>query len=426
MRFHAILVAIGSAGDTNPLLGLGQRLSQRGHRVTIITSPHFTHQVAAAGLDLAPLGTAEQFDTLTKDPTLWQGARGTRRVMSFGLLEPLIPTYDAIAARYEPGRTVVVAGTLGLGARLAHEKLGVPLVSMHLQPTVFLSAYDPPRLPGPPLHALPLPLRKAALRLVGIVADGMACPRINAARRDLGLPPVRGLTRWWHAPDRVLAMFPAWFAEPQPDWPPQTRLVGFPLHDDTDAAPMPPRARAFLDARQPPIVLTPGSANRHAAAFFAAGIEACRRLERRALLLTRYPEQLPSPLPDHVAHFDYLPLSHVLPRCAAVAHHGGIGTLSQAMAAGVPQIVMPMGHDQFDNAARARRLGVAEVIGVKRFTPSRVAGAIARLTVLPRVRERCEAVRQQMLGGDALTRAADEVEAVMRQNAAMPVGASAS
>jgi UDP:flavonoid glycosyltransferase YjiC (YdhE family) len=91
-------------------------------------------------------------------------------------------------------------------------------------------------------------------------------------------------------------------------------------------------------------------------------VDACRRLGRRGLLLSRYRDQLPADLPPGVRHFDYVPLSRVLPRAAALVSHGGIGTLSQALAAGIPQLIMPLGFDQFDNAARLGRLGVAATL----------------------------------------------------------------
>jgi rhamnosyltransferase subunit B len=45
-----------------------------------------------------------------------------------------------------------------------------------------------------------------------------------------------------------------------------------------------------------------------------------------------------------------------------LVHHGGIGTTAQALRAGRPQLVIPMAHDQFDNAARVKRLGVGSRI----------------------------------------------------------------
>jgi len=70
-------------------------------------------------------------------------------------------------------------------------------------------------------------------------------------------------------------------------------------------------------------------------------------------------EQLPAVLPAGALHVSHAPFSALLPRLSALVHHGGIGTSAQALAAGIPQLVVPFAHDQFDNAARLHRLGVA-------------------------------------------------------------------
>ena len=43
-------------------------------------------------------------------------------------------------------------------------------------------------------------------------------------------------------------------------------------------------------------------------------------------------------------------------------NQGGMGTTAQALRAGVPQLVIPFAHDQYDNASRVRRLGCGRVL----------------------------------------------------------------
>ena len=90
-------------------------------------------------------------------------------------------------------------------------------------------------------------------------------------------------------------------------------------------------------------------------------------MSRPGIFLTRYPEQLPQPLPPQIVHFSYAPLSQLLPHCAALVHHGGIGTCSQALRAGVPQLIQPFAFDQFDNGARIEKLGVGRTISKRSF-----------------------------------------------------------
>lgn len=129
-----------------------------------------------------------------------------------------------------------------------------------------------------------------------------------------------------------------------------------------------------------------GTANVSSQAFFEASVQACQLSGRRGLLLTQEATQLPAMLPPHVAHFGCVPFQALLPRLAALVHHGGIGTTSQALRAGTPQLVRPMGFDQFDNARRAVTLGVARQLLPRRYQPAAVVRALDELTTQPSVR----------------------------------------
>jgi len=246
-----------------------------------------------------------------------------------------------------------------------------------------------------------------------LVLDPAIGTPLNAFRATKGLKPVSSVTGdWWHSPDLVIGLFPEWFAPPQPDWPPQVRLTGFPLFDEKGLEPLPPALLDFLDAGDKPIAFTPGSANTHGRAFFAAAADACARLGRRGLLLTRHADTLPPTLPPGVIHVSYAPFSELLSRVAALVHHGGVGTTAQAFAAGVPQLVMPMSHDQPDNAMRVKRLGVGDAIAEKRFRGPAVAEKLAGLLNSPAVASRCQSVAARFAGARPIDDTCDLIEAL--------------
>ena len=155
-----------------------------------------------------------------------------------------------------------------------------------------------------------------------------------------------------------------------------------------------PEIEEFIAVGQPPIVFTPGSAHTHAIPFWRAAVDACQRLGRRGMLLTRHVEQIPSDLPDEVRHFPYVPFSDVLDRCAALVYHGGVGTLSQALAAGVPHLIMPMAHDQPDNAVRIKCLGVGDYLWPNQFRGPRVAQMLEELLSSAAVASACQQIAQ--------------------------------
>ena len=244
--------------------------------------------------------------------------------------------------------------------------------------------------------------------------DPVVTPWLNEMRRDLGMGPARSIVlTWMNSPRLVIGMFPEWFGPKAPDWPGQVRLTGFPLYDERGLAPMPGELQRFLDAGAAPVAFTPGSAMVHGNKFFATAVGACERAGLRGVLLTRHGEQVPGALPASVVHVPFAPFSQLLPRCAAIAHHGGIGTSSQALAAGCPQLVMPMAHDQPDNAERLERLGVAETLYPRAFTAKNVARVLLRLTADPAVKSACQAVARRFEGADGLGETADLIESLV-------------
>lgn len=414
---HAILTPVGSAGDVNPFVVLGRALRARGHRVTLIAAAVFANVAASAGLEFVAVGTAADYDRVTRNPDLWDPRRGPRVV--FGeVAAHLRAGYAAIDAAYEPGRTVLVGHSLSFPTRVFEERHGAPALTIHLAPSVFRSAFQQAMLPtGADLSRWPTWLKRTlwwGIDRVGV--DPMIVPALNRWRSELGLPPVsRVLASWLHSPQRVLALFPDWFGEPQPDWPRQTMLTGFVLSDAGCAPGGEQRAQhdaleGFLASGEPPIVFTPGSANRFAATLFRAGLDAASAIGRRALFVTSYQEQVPVPLPRTAFHAPYAPFSTLFPRAAAVVHHGGIGTCAQAFAAGVPQLVTPMGFDQYDNAARAARLGVAEMVPSTKITSTRMASALQRLLSNPGVAAACRRWQREIDPDEAVRLACDAIE----------------
>lgn len=360
---HFLVSAIGSAGDVHPFIAVGAALRGRGHEVRIVASAVFESRVRRAGLGFAPLGTVEEYERLLQRPQLWQPRAGARMILG-EVLRRLPETVAALRDALPAPDTVLVGGTLSWGLRLLQEQTGLPGATVHLSPMLLPSAFDPPVLAGlGDLSRVPRRLRGWLQGLLErLVLDPAMRPTVNAVRMRFGLPPLKRVWRaWTDSPDLVVGAWPSWFAPPQPDWPPQAVATGFPLHAEADV-PLAARTAAFLDAGPPPVGITPGSANAHGAALFARALEACAALGRRALVVTPYRDQLPEPLPSGVHHAAYEPFARLLPRLSAVVHHGGIGTSAQALAAGVPQLVSPFAHDQFDNAARLRRLGVAKTV----------------------------------------------------------------
>jgi UDP:flavonoid glycosyltransferase YjiC (YdhE family) len=412
---HFLITALGSYGDVHPMVGLGTALAKRGHRVQIVANPYFEDVVTGAGLEFLPIGTRDEYIRFSLHPDLWHPIRGPKLVLSNASELFTRPLYELLISHYSPGETVFAAHPIDLASRVAGEKLSAPVVSVDFAPGMYWSVYDSPRLKGPLLGPrVPRWLKRFQFWMAdAVVAQRLLGNELNRMRSELELPPARQIfSHWLHTTDLVLGLFPEWFGPPQPDWPANVRVVGFPLWDSHADAQLPGEVREFLAAGTPPIAFSPGSANRGAHKFFNAAVEACQRLGRRGILLTKYAEQLPAELPKTVRHFGFVALSKLLPHTAALVHHGGIGSCAQGLAAGVPHLVQPMSYDQFDNSRRLVRLGVAQEISVKRFRGPAVAAALSMLFNSPTVAAKCRELASRCNGPTTLAAACDALESL--------------
>jgi UDP:flavonoid glycosyltransferase YjiC (YdhE family) len=296
-----LVIALGSAGDVHPNVGLALALKRRGHRVVLVTSTVFAPLARRAGIEMQALGTEQEFYEALRDPDIWHPYRAFSVVAKRLILPMMREVYRIIESSSGSGDTIVAA-------------------------------------------------------------------------------PANG------------------------------HLTGFALCDERDWRPPVDGLAEFLEAGDPPVVFTAGSAHAFSAEFFRVSVEACRAGGRRGILLTQFPEQLPAHLPGNVRAFGYVPFSSVLPRAAALVHHGGIGTTAQALAAAVPQLVVPFAHDQPDNAVRVRRLGVGDFLLPRRYKAAAAAEKLKRLIESATIGENCRLRARDLASSAPLDEACDLVE----------------
>lgn len=376
------LVNFGSAGDLHPMLALGQALRARGWPVTVLSNPGYAGAVATAGLEFTAVGELHHQQEAAAHPKLWHPIDGFGVMWRYLLRPALRPTYERLAQLASTGRCVVIASPVAMGARLAQERLGLPLISAYTAATMLRTVRDPMTL----AHWRVAPWFPRALRHVAWSLldrqklEPLVRPALNALRAELGLPVLRESVfgSWMHSPQAGLALFPPWFAPAAQDWPPQVMQAGFPLYDEPWPQRPSPQLTDFLAGGTPPVVFMPGTARQQANDFFAAALRACAQTGERGLLLGAVDESLA--LPPTLRAERYLPFHWLLPRARALVHHGGIGSCAQALRAGIPQLVAPHAYDQFDNAMRLERLGVGQ--GLPRGARGLEAMASALQTLL--------------------------------------------
>jgi len=357
--WHAIIPAFGTDGDVYPFVGLGAELLKRGYQATIATHEHFAKHAEAAGLRFVPLVSQAETDELVKQEDLWDYLKGPF-VISRWAAKMMAHQYGVLSALLSERGAFMVASPGVVAARIIQEITGVPLISVILQPWVIPSIYAPPVMMGGltlPRWA-PTPIGKLYIRLFNEAGPLLLGPEFKRLRTTLGLPPIGRFFDWWHSPDLILAMFPEWYGEPQADWPKQIRLAGFPINDSRPETNISEETLAFCRMGKPPIAFTFGTGMMHAGELVRLGIAACEAIGMRGIILTKYRNQLPAKLPRFIHHSSFEPFQKLFPQCAAVVHHGGVGTVAKAFASATPQVILPFAFDQLDNAIRVKRLGV--------------------------------------------------------------------
>jgi rhamnosyltransferase subunit B len=388
-------------------------LVQRGHSATVVANEEYEELVRAAGLGFVAMGTRAEARELFADPRLWDPNKGFECIAERVIGPNVRRLYEVIAVRRSE-KTVVAASPVCFGARIAQDKLGVPVATVHLQPSLLRSLVDSGRFGRMPMGpAVPRFLKAGVLALLDKrLIDKKLGPPVNSLRRELGLAPVEGLFRsYLHSPQLVLALFPEWFAVPQPDWPPNVHLTGF-VMDESRSAPLTPEVDEFLAGG--PIVLFTAGSEAKLDAFFHKSVEVARLAGVKALFVAKHRTPVFDQLPAHVRHAPWVPFPAVLPRCVAVVHHGGIGTLAHAVKAGIPQFVVPHAHDQPDNALRVERLGLGRSLYPEKYRAARAATMLKELIESAAIRQCCRKYGAQIDGAAALEKACSLLQSLGR------------
>jgi len=379
-----VLSTFGSLGDLHPKIALGLELKKRGHRVRFASMDYYREKLESLGFDFYAMAPHMDPSDVAEIPEMVDAKTGTEKILK-GIIIPSIPEMfnDLIVA--VEGADLFVTGEIVYAAKSVVEKTGIRWISTTLAPISLFSAYDPPVPPPAPwlesLRDLPVIFHQGVHALMRWITRDWLEP-YRRFRQDLGLDPDHDPIFDGKYSDLLhLVMFSRVLAKPQPDWPKTSLQTGFCFYDgQNDTGTMPDGLAEFLDSGEPPIVFTLGSAAVMAAGdFFNESAKAAKILGRRALLLYGRDNQPPKGLDENIVGFEYAPFSLVFPKAACVVHQAGVGTTGQVLREGVPQLIMPFGHDQPDNAARCRRLGVAEIISRENYNAERAANMLKSL-----------------------------------------------
>jgi len=330
-----IIASIGSYGDLMPCLKMGLAFSSVGHTVHIWTSDSFKKIVLANGFIFHQIHETKVGGNLrSAHPNFGHPTKGLELVVDV-FYDAIDPVLELVKEHYEPGNTLMLAPPRIFGARIAQELYGLPLISFHLAPGY--------------MNTLDLYESEAVEIHLGPVLDDV--------RGKLGLPArTSSVMKWQVSPLAVLGLFPEWFFKGREDCPPDVHLLDFPFCFHRSPK-LDDKIQTFLDRGTAPVFFTPGTYTPNTKGFFKSAIEIVNEMGLRAILAP-IPPELCDTLPENILGLPWCSFHDVLPHVHTMVHAGGIGASSEAIRAGIPQIIIPAVFDQAGNGQHVESAGL--------------------------------------------------------------------
>jgi sterol 3beta-glucosyltransferase len=370
---RAVLTNFGTTGDIQPFLALAVELRQHRHEPLIALSPYFQSRVEKLGLEFAPVGPDLQKFQQAVMMAQNRAALPFERMRS--LFAPLIAALPQMFLDLRDacsGADVLISGPVQPAARMVHEKTDIPFVSV--QVAHFGGGGTP------------------------AFQQASALP-INQFRAKLGLPPLANPVTTDANSSQLALYASSRHVHPVPsDWPPHYHMTGYFFLDEENWQPDDSLVE-FLEAGQPPVVITFGSityddTNR----LTEIVLEAINMADCRAVIQhgwTGLGEG--KKLPPHVHASGYVPHGWLFPRAACVVHHGGAGTAASVFRAGVPGIFMTRPGGQPLRARLAQELGCAgPAIPYRELTAEMLGNAMREILNTPSYSRAAAALGQKI------------------------------
>lgn len=382
-----LLSSIGSRGDVQPLLALALEVKALGHGARLCVAPNFKDWIESYDLECTPIGP--DLEKLTGGTVPGRPALPSQEQLQ-QLADGMVRGQFQVIAEAASGSDLVVgAGALQIATRSIAEVQKIPYVFAAYCPAVLPSAHYPPSKMGDH-YSYSLPEAENWRLWAEDARDFNQRFRatLNEERARLGLEPVESVQphiftdRPWLAADAALA----------PALPPAgMEVVQTGAWMLSDSAALPEELANFLSGGPPPIYLGFGSM-RASDQTGRVLLEAARELGLRSILSRGWADLVPSSPGQDCLSINDVNHQRLLPRLAAIVHHGGSGTTTAAARAGTPQVIVPHNYDQFYWAHRVEKLGVG-VSGPSRDELT-VEGLVDALKgcLRPKVRARAESL----------------------------------
>ncbi|MDN5795710.1 MAG: glycosyltransferase [Intrasporangium sp.] len=348
-------------GHVLPLLPLLRAAERAGHDVRLATGPDLVGPLAAWGIDAHPVGPTWA-ESWSAHEAVWadQGMPDGQRMMDgvvvlFGT-PALARLVDLSVMAHDWRPDLLVHEVLEMAGPLLGRRLGVPSVVRGFGPMF-------------PFYA----------ELIGPA---------GAAIGEPGL--------WAHvSAEQALDICPPSLEPtgPQP-WP-----QAVPLRPSAgEAGPLPPAVATALGDGRPLAYFTLGTVKNVDTADLTIGLEALASYDGIVVATTGRPlrPHEVGPVPANAVLTQFVPQTTLLERADLLVSHSGSGTMLGGLVHGVPQVALPRGTDQPQNAALLARAGAGVVVDPEDYAVSTIRAAVARVNGDPAYRAAAMRVRDEI------------------------------
>lgn len=413
---NIVILTIGSRGDFQPYCAIAIGLKEKGHSVTLASSPNFAS--FAARFNIPFFSISGDFQELLGSPNGLKLLEGNRveLIEEDVLWQQKLDAWEACQ-----GSDLIVFSPIAVWGYHIAEALNIPGIFATPIPLSRTREFAFLKFAQRTHQLIPGLRNLLSYRLINILIWRRYAKNINRFRQDvLKLPKILSLlgpTYRYRSglPMPVINCYSAAVVPPPSDWNDSFHQAGY-CFLDTAASFEPPSAlQEFLDKDPKPFYVGFGSMiPRYPEQLAQTIISAFAATGQRAILCSGWGDISKEALPPFIYPLKEIPHEWLFPKVIAAVHHGASGTTAATLRAGIPSIVVPFFADQPIWGERLEQLGVNPATHpCMELTSDRLADSIRRIVEDNSFYQRAQQLKMQIAEENGVEKAVSVIESYL-------------
>jgi sterol 3beta-glucosyltransferase len=236
----------------------------------------------------------------------------------------------------------------------------------------------------------------------------------DQVRRRAGLPKRKLYSPFKDSPPHlqtpILCAWSPSLIPPSSDWSPRVHVTGYYFFPYNGSYEPPNELKMFLESGKPPVCISFGSmVNKNVEKIDEIIRESLKQTDNRGIILSGWGSMKRESTND-LLYIESAPHDWLLPKCKMIVHHGGAGTTSSALRAGIPQVVVPFIADQPFWGSRVHAVGAApKSIRINHLSVEKMVSAIAEAESKV-ILEHAQVIGQEIRSEDGVMNAVKLIE----------------